>query len=46
MTEIVVPCAACYGRLTVTKNQLAADAELNETITKANGLNIKDLLKS
>jgi heterodisulfide reductase subunit B len=41
MTEIVVPCAACYSRLTVTKNQLADHAELTETITKANGLEYK-----
>jgi heterodisulfide reductase subunit B len=38
MKEIVVPCAACYSRLTVTKHELAEHKELNETITKANGL--------
>jgi len=38
MTEIVVPCAACYSRLTVTKHEITEHPELNETITKANGL--------
>jgi heterodisulfide reductase subunit B len=38
MKEIVVPCAACYSRLTVTKHELANDVQLNETVTKANGL--------
>jgi heterodisulfide reductase subunit B2 len=38
MTEIVVPCAACYSRLTVTKHEIAEHPELTETITKANGL--------
>ncbi len=38
LTEIVVPCAACYGRLTVTKHEIAEHPELKESITKANGL--------
>jgi heterodisulfide reductase subunit B len=38
MKEIVVPCAACYSRLTVTKHELAEYPELNDTITKANRL--------
>jgi heterodisulfide reductase subunit B2 len=38
MKEIVVPCAACYSRLTVTKHEIGEHPELNESITKANGL--------
>jgi len=41
MKEIVVPCAACYSRLTVTKHEIAEHPELNETITKANDLEYK-----
>ena len=41
MKEIVVPCAACYSRLTVTKHELASHPELNETITKENNLEYK-----
>ncbi|MCX6256156.1 MAG: CoB--CoM heterodisulfide reductase iron-sulfur subunit B family protein [Bacteroidia bacterium] len=37
-TEIVVPCAACYSRLTVTKHELAEDIVLKATVTEANGL--------
>jgi heterodisulfide reductase subunit B len=36
--EIVVPCAACYSRLTVTKHELAEDTVLKATVTEANGL--------
>ena len=28
MTEIVVPCAACYSRLTVTKHELSENPDL------------------
>jgi heterodisulfide reductase subunit B len=38
MKEIVVPCAACYSRLTVTKHELAENQDLNKVITKENGL--------
>jgi heterodisulfide reductase subunit B2 len=38
MTEIVVPCAACYSRLTVTKHELAKDAELKQRIIEINGM--------
>jgi heterodisulfide reductase subunit B len=38
MKEIVVPCAACYSRLTVTKHELAFHPELTEVITKENNL--------
>lgn len=36
--EIVVPCAACYSRLTVTKHELSEDPELRAKVTEANGL--------
>jgi heterodisulfide reductase subunit B2 len=38
LNEILVPCAACYGRLTVTKHEIAEHPELKESITKANSL--------
>jgi heterodisulfide reductase subunit B2 len=38
LTEIVVPCAACYGRLTVTKHELEKHPEMVENVVKANGL--------
>ena len=38
LTEIVVPCAACYSRLTVTKHELSKDPELKAVVTEANGL--------
>jgi heterodisulfide reductase subunit B2 len=38
MTEIVVPCAACYSRLTVTKHELAKDAALKKKIVELNGM--------
>jgi len=38
LTEIVVPCAACYSRLTVTKYELSKDAALKTAVTEANGL--------
>jgi heterodisulfide reductase subunit B len=37
LTEIVVPCAACYSRLTVTIHELSKDPAL-KAITEANGL--------
>jgi len=36
--EIVVPCAACYSRLTVTKHELLIDPGLKKTVIEANGL--------
>ena len=36
--EIVVPCAACYSRLTVTKHELLKDPGLKKTVVEANGL--------
>src|SRR5674536_10466 len=38
LTEIVVPCAACYSRLTVTKHELAKDPALKAVVTVANDL--------
>jgi heterodisulfide reductase subunit B len=38
LREIVVPCAACYSRLTVTKHELAKDPELRKIVTTANDL--------
>jgi heterodisulfide reductase subunit B len=38
LTEIVVPCAACYSRLTVTKHELSKDVKLKSVITEVNGL--------
>lgn len=38
MTEIVVPCAACYSRLTVTKHELAGDKAMREAVVAANNL--------
>jgi heterodisulfide reductase subunit B len=36
--EIVVPCAACYSRLTVTNHELGKDPALKASVTDANGL--------
>jgi heterodisulfide reductase subunit B2 len=41
MKEVLVPCAACYSRLTITNHELAVHPELKETITKANGLDYR-----
>jgi len=38
LTEIVVPCAACYSRLTVTIHELSKDASLKKAVTDANNL--------
>jgi heterodisulfide reductase subunit B len=38
LNEIVVPCAACYSRLTVTKHELSKDSELRASITELNDL--------
>jgi heterodisulfide reductase subunit B2 len=38
LTEIVVPCAACYSRLTVTIHELSEDASLKKAVTDANNL--------
>jgi heterodisulfide reductase subunit B2 len=38
LKEIVVPCAACYSRLTVTKHELAKDPELRKVVAATNDL--------
>jgi heterodisulfide reductase subunit B2 len=38
LTEIVVPCAACYSRLTVTRHELSDNQELRKAVTVANNL--------
>jgi len=45
LTEILVPCAACYSRLTVTKHELANDPELIKTIAEENGLEYKGTIE-
>jgi len=34
MTELVVPCAACYSRLSVTRHELLEDEELKKKVNK------------
>jgi heterodisulfide reductase subunit B len=34
LDDIIVPCAACYNRLTVTKNELKKDPELKNRISE------------
>jgi heterodisulfide reductase subunit B len=38
MTEILVPCAACYSRLTVTQHELNTDASLKEKVVDIIGM--------
>ncbi|MBG0860447.1 MAG: CoB--CoM heterodisulfide reductase iron-sulfur subunit B family protein [Bacteroidales bacterium] len=38
LKEIVVPCAACYSRLTVTKHQLSGNPDLKNEVSEATGL--------
>jgi heterodisulfide reductase subunit B len=44
LTEIVVPCAACYSRLTVTHHELSEDPVLKARISEANGMEYKGSL--
>ena len=44
LTEIVVPCAACYSRLTVTHYELSEDPVLKARISEANGMEYKGSL--
>jgi heterodisulfide reductase subunit B len=44
LTEIVVPCAACYSRLTVTHHELSEDPVLKARILEANGMEYKGSL--
>jgi heterodisulfide reductase subunit B len=41
LTEIVVPCAACYSRLTVTKHELSKDPSLKAKISEINNMEFK-----
>ncbi len=41
LTEIVVPCAACYSRLTVTRHELLKDPALKARISEINNLEFK-----
>lgn len=43
--EIVVPCAACFSRLTVTKHDLSADPSLKERIREVNNMEYKGSVK-
>lgn len=38
MKEVLVPCAACYSRLKVTKHELAEHPEYSESVIKENNL--------
>jgi heterodisulfide reductase subunit B len=38
LQEIVVPCAACYSRLAITKHELSERPELKEKISEAIGM--------
>jgi heterodisulfide reductase subunit B len=38
LKEILVPCAACYSRLTVTKHELSKNPELKKAVTEVNNL--------
>ena len=41
LSEIVVPCAACYSRLTVTRHELLKDQVLKARISEINNLEFK-----
>lgn len=41
LSDIVVPCAACYSRLTVTKYELAKDLALIDKVSEINGMEYK-----
>jgi len=41
LSEIVVPCAACYSRLTVTKHELLKDPALKARIYEINNMEFK-----
>lgn len=41
LNEIVVPCAACYGRLTSTQYELSKNPELRAKVAEINGLEYK-----
>ncbi|MGA1976699.1 MAG: CoB--CoM heterodisulfide reductase iron-sulfur subunit B family protein [Bacteroidales bacterium] len=41
MTEIIVPCAACYSRLMVTEHELAGDSVLRDRVSEINKMDYK-----
>jgi len=41
MQDIIVPCAACYSRLTVTQHELKEDKSLKEKIVSVVGMELK-----
>jgi heterodisulfide reductase subunit B2 len=41
MTEVLVPCAACYSRLKVTKHELASHPGMIKSVVEENKLNYK-----
>jgi len=43
--EILVPCAACYGRLITARHELLADDELRKSTAEIIGLDIKGNVK-
>jgi heterodisulfide reductase subunit B2 len=45
LNEIVVPCAACYSRLTVTKHELSNDSSLKDRISEINNMEYKGTVK-
>jgi len=45
LNEIVVPCAACYSRLTVTNHELAEDTQLRENISTIIGMKYEGNVK-
>lgn len=44
LKEIVVPCAACYRRLTVTHHELSGNPDLKAEVSKANGLDYNGIV--
>jgi heterodisulfide reductase subunit B2 len=43
--EMLVPCAACYGRLMVTRHELADNAELRARINEITGMEYKGTIR-
>ncbi len=41
LEDVVVPCAACYNKLTVTKHELEADADLKNKVKQIIGMDYK-----
>lgn len=45
MTDLLVPCAACYNRLAVTQHELFEDAELKKQVEETMGLSLTKPLR-